>query len=167
MPGTQDKLPFPGWKPSSSNLVSTSTGWEEHCQANSGAQYILGIYVYYDHLSKLKNREEFEGGQGGRGDNFSGWPEYIPLGKSFNSNIFWSLYTYSKLATQNDYLETKTVRKRICDFPEMPAHDLVFQIFSRRMTIANKWDRSPANLKINSLFQYQVNLLWGHVIQRK
>lgn len=37
---------------------------------------------------------------------------------------------------------------RICDFPDMPAHDLVFQIFNSKIMMANKCDKSPVNRKI-------------------
>jgi len=52
----------------------------------------VGIYSgQWEILYKLKNREEFEGGlnkspqkqgrifRGGGGEDFAGWPEYIPL----------------------------------------------------------------------------------------
>lgn len=37
---------------------------------------------------------------------------------------------------------------RICDFPDMPAHDLVFHIFNSKIMMANKCDKSPVNRKI-------------------
>ena len=47
---------------------------------------------------------------------------------TFNQIIVW-LQNYAKL-------------------PEMPAHDLVFQILRSKITMAAKWAKSPTNRKI-------------------
>lgn len=42
----------------------------------------------------------------------------------------------------------KTSAKRSWLFPEIPAQERVFQIFSSRMTMAARWDRSPVSRKM-------------------
>lgn len=42
----------------------------------------------------------------------------------------------------------KTSANRSWLFPEIPAQERVFQIFSSRMTMAARWDRSPVSRKM-------------------
>lgn len=37
---------------------------------------------------------------------------------------------------------------KICDLPDIPAHDLVFHIFNSKIIMANRCDKSPVNRKI-------------------
>lgn len=46
------------------------------------------------------------------------------------------------------YRVVKTSAKRSWLFPEIPAQERVFQIFSSRMTMAARWDRSPVSRKM-------------------
>jgi hypothetical protein len=42
----------------------------------------------------------------------------------------------------------QTAIPKLTGLPEMPAQDLVFHILISKMTIAAKWERSPARRKI-------------------
>merc|ERR1739844_193913 len=53
-----------------------------------------------------------------------------------------------KFVKRSRYRVRNTKAKRACDLPEIPAHDLVFQILRRRMMIAAKWLTSPASRKM-------------------
>ena len=58
------------------------------------------------------------------------------------------LYNEMKLVKRSRYLVTNTTKNRICDFPDIPAQLLDFQILSRSKMIAKRWDKSPHKRKI-------------------
>merc|ERR1719186_2171943 len=68
------------------------------------------------------------------------------------------LYTEMKFVNRSRKRVIKTSANRTWERPEMPAHDLVFQILRRRMTIAARWEMSPASLK---MFMLSPCLCWS------
>lgn len=72
-----------------------------------------------------------------------------------NTTFITVLYTLMNVVTKSKYRVRYTMANRICDFPEMPAHDRVFHIFNNKMIMANKCDKSPVNRKI-FMFGYKM-----------